>query len=329
LDDLALRLRNELQSADPDSVAKLKDLFRMRSVSWDDGLAQEPSEIYGKDATLHLTSLHWFVSPEEYQSEITKAHKNDENFKEQESKIEKPHKTDINVKDILDWTPLHYTATAGSIGNVEELLTYRPDVNVQDVRGQTPLHLACRHNDNASIVQSLLREGADVSIRDTDGLSPLHQATAYGHTAVVESLIEAGADINVVDGLGNTPLLWAAFRGHLEVGKLLWNSVKLKLRDRNDGTALNLAAIAEVSDVRKKERLVKIFINQIKINKEARDRFGRTPLHAAAANGDEAVVKVLVRCGAEERPGMLRDLRPCISLSQMSTMLSRGCLLLS
>lgn len=206
---------------------------------------------------------------------------------------------DKNSRDILDGTPLHYAAARGDGDVVEILVGHRPQINAQDIRRETPLHIACRQND-AQIVRRLLQAGADTSIRDMDGRGPLHYAAAYGDKSVIQALVEAGADTNLLDTQGKTPLLWASYKGRHEAVECLWKTTHTELRDQIGTTPLHLALVGDAVDVKDILRVVKLLVNKPLTNVEARDRFGRTPLLVAAREGNEAVVKLLLKRGADK-----------------------------
>ncbi|MBE3043181.1 ankyrin repeat domain-containing protein [Candidatus Bathyarchaeota archaeon] len=193
---------------------------------------------------------------------------------------------DVDAKDIHNWTPLHDAAVDGEEEMVAVMLEKRGDVNARDLNEWTPLHYACRRGA-IGIVQDLIRSGADPNARGRDGIAPLHNAAMNGHVDVVRSLIEAGATLDILDLSKNTPLLWAAYNGHRDVVNVLWEDTNRKLRNDNGGTALHLAAMAGREEVM---TLLKSF----GVDAEARDGYGRTPLHHATRNGHKDVVSLLV-----------------------------------
>ena len=94
-----------------------------------------------------------------------------------------------------------------------------------------------------------------------DAPTPLFAAAAEGEVGAIEALLAGGADPQATDADGDTPLTIAAFNG------------------ASDAALASLvahgAALAH------------------------RNRFGATPLHAAAAAGSAAAARALVRLGAD------------------------------
>ncbi|KAK1770501.1 ankyrin repeat-containing domain protein [Phialemonium atrogriseum] len=191
------------------------------------------------------------------------------------------HQANVNAADLLEWTPLHYAVAKDTGYTVIELLKHQANVNAPDLLEWTPLHYACQRNET-SVVQNLFREGAELDVRGRDGVAPLHCAAMNGCVDVVRSLIEAGATLDILDASGNTPLHLASQEGHKGVVEYLWQDSNKKLRDRNGWTALHLALLVEKG-----------------AEIDAKDGYGKTPLHWAAKNGHKAIARLLVEKGAE------------------------------
>jgi ankyrin repeat protein len=115
---------------------------------------------------------------------------------------------------------------------------------------------------HAECIQHLLDHGsADVNVQhEESGSHALLEAAAAGHAGCVVVLLEAGAKVNRVDKAGVSALLAAACAGHLRCVQLL-----LQYDPKH---------IAEYTQK-------------------------RTPLMAAAANGQCAVVAALLKAGAD------------------------------
>jgi ankyrin repeat protein len=123
-------------------------------------------------------------------------------------------------------TALHYAASSGNKGFVEELLA-RSDVDVtaQDKKGQTPL-LCAATCGVALIVDLILKQpGVDILATDKSGCTILHYACeADGDTAsmrlLIERLIEVGVDVNHSSQTG-TALFHALKHGNLHTALFL------------------------------------------------------------------------------------------------------------
>ena len=178
------------------------------------------------------------------------------------------------------WCPLHCTAFSEfkSLEVARYLLESGANPSAQDEDGWTALHFASTKG-HAELVQLLLHHRADHGIKDNDGFTPLHEAARNNHTMVVDLLIGAGADVDVrvinaselrvlfkvprvfatAIKTGRSPLHWAAANGHQEVVERL------------------CVAKADVAG--------------FETNLD-------TPLFMAAASGKIAVMKTLIKFGA-------------------------------
>jgi ankyrin repeat protein len=132
--------------------------------------------------------------------------------------------------------------------------------------------------NNLSEVRRLFSVGADVNAKFSNGWTTLIVASLNGHLPVVKELLEHGADIEATTIFGSTALHLAGSRGHVAVVN--------ELMSPNDSNGATTTALGK----RKSRGGANI---------EAKDRFGVTPLHEAAAMGHLPVVKALVCGGAD------------------------------
>ncbi|GAB5367418.1 hypothetical protein AAMO2058_001228400 [Amorphochlora amoebiformis] len=142
-------------------------------------------------------------------------------------------------------------------------------------------------------------KGRDLSEEtgDYDRRVPLHLACAKGHLEACKVLIAHRSDPNHADHAGRTPLLEAVEGGHEKIIDFLCRKdidAQLKLRKAGE----YLCDAAWVGNIPLLERLAKA-----KADINAGDYDKRTALHLAAAEGNLAVCKLLVRVGA--RPTMM------------------------
>lgn len=281
-------LKKELEAANQQVLSNLSKLYRIQRRPWNYRPVQDTEPTQGEDAVylqmFHFTQVHLL------------AHSNIWSHTE----VYPLDMKDLNLKDIHDWTPLHYAAASENEIVFRGLLQRQADVNAKDLLEWTPLHYACQH-DTALFVEEIIREGADIDARGRDGIAPLHCAAMRGHLDVVLTLVKAGATADILDGSGNTPLLWAAFRGHKLVIEYLWPAANKLLRDHNGRAALHMAAMAKKVEV--VEWLVKPGTDKdTGTHTNAKDSIGRTPLHYAARSGHTGTVQLLF-----EDPGTNAD----------------------
>lgn len=212
---------------------------------------------------------------------------------------------DVKVKDNSGESPLHFGLRRADppLDLIEELIRLGADVNEQDNNSQAPLYVVSRASGSTAIISLLLSSGADINDDDVFGYTALHSAAASGSLGVVTLLVEKGADLSLRDKKGNSALAWAAQYGNGDVVKYLiqrlvaqGNESYITTVDIRGRTALHRAAAKGYVDV------VEMLLTAENTDSTllARESIPRaTPLHAAAYQGHEMVVKILLKNGGD------------------------------
>jgi ankyrin repeat protein len=182
-----------------------------------------------------------------------------------------------------------YIATYnGDETKVKELLKdKKTKIDEQNQTGKTALHTAILRN-HFGIAKLLINKGASVSILDYKDDSALHFAASKGELDLVKLIIEKEADINKKNYYKLTPILWAAWNGNIEVVEYL-HQKKAEINDVTM-TKYNLCHLASFSG---NVKIVEFCINK-KIDKDAKDYLGRTPLIGAVLNHFEEIALFLI-----------------------------------
>ena len=203
---------------------------------------------------------------------------------------------------------------------VMTLLANGADPRAADADGNTPLHHAARSSDPG--VAALLRDAsAELDPTNAEGLTPLGIACAAGNWRLARFLLERGAKPGVDDG---TPALLAAASGDEDdpagVQLLLKHKAKVDARDRDGRSALHAAAFQGHADI-----LATLLDAGADV--QARDVREATPLLEAARGGRAATFDALLAAGAElaakDGDGRSALLLACVAETPSSALVSR------
>ncbi len=175
------------------------------------------------------------------------------------------------------------------------------------------------------IAELALARGVDPN-ESTYGVSPLHAAAASGETGIMGLLLRRGARVDACEpSTGDTPLHKAAREGQMEsVRLLLQNGADANACNRSGATSLHCAAGLKAAPEDELFHFMELFVRargrvppdtyvwprkghagivelllSAGARPEARTRYGHTPLHVAAAAGNDHIVSLLLASGAE------------------------------
>jgi ankyrin repeat protein len=136
----------------------------------------------------------------------------------------------------------------------------------------------------------------DENFKNYKGETPLIVAIKTGNYGIVELLLEYGANPNIQDSDGNFPFNLALENREFDIAELLFirnTDINMDLRD-DDKNKKYLVLLSGYGFL----NLVKLLI-QKGVSQDARDRYGNSPLIAAASQGNYFIVKFLIENGAE------------------------------
>lgn len=185
---------------------------------------------------------------------------------------------------------LHLSARRQNPAITSKLLALGADPQLRDHHGRTALHLATLRGSGPQ-VDALLKGGARLEVASDEGRLPLHDAARLGHTDLIGRLLPSPALVYAPDKSGHTALELAVLGRHEKVVDVLLDRQRdLNRRGPESSTLLHLAVRAKLPDVvgRLLDRGAQILPD---------DR-GRTPLHDAAATGEEDALNKLLKAGA-------------------------------
>ena len=180
-----------------------------------------------------------------------------------------------------------------------------------------PSLIQAAHLGEQDAVAKALKAGADINSRcgEDNDVTALAEATLYNRATVVQQLLENGADPELSNVFGLSPLHIAAQSGHAEVVRLLlYHGARVNARDVGDNTPLHLASRGPSSPncdttdwscrwmlATRGDGHLQVVASLVVAGADvnARDEHARTPLMAAAENGNAEIVQVLLNHGAD------------------------------
>ncbi|XP_076009832.1 inversin [Genypterus blacodes] len=167
----------------------------------------------------------------------------------------------VNKTDHSHRTALHLAAQKGNVRFLKLLLSRRANWLQKDLEEMTPLHLATRHPSPKALALLLKHIGpGEVDTQDKNKQTALHWSAFYNRPEHVRLLIKHDSNIGIPDSEGKIPLHWAA-------------------HSQEPSATQTVRCILEAAPT---ESLL-----------NWQDYEGRTPLHFAVADGNQAVVEVL------------------------------------
>lgn len=228
---------------------------------------------------------------------------------------------DVNARLAYEWAALHLTAQEGHEEAAEVLLELGAEPDVHLTNGWTPLHVAAR-NGRERVAARLIANRAALDARANNDWrsdaqraqdhrhkdwinkdwTPLHVAVEYGQQGVARILLENGADANARNHQGQTPLHIAVEKGHRRLIQLLLGDDRTDADVRDNQKRTPLQTALKNGDYASAQALinsrrVKVDVFEAKALAGVEEEW--TPLHFAAASGDERRAEFLLANGAD------------------------------
>ena len=201
-------------------------------------------------------------------------------------------------------------ASDGDIDKLREALESGANPNYIEKNGEQlgTLHIAATSPKSMSLecVSSLIDSGANPKVRSiADRCEPIHLAANIGNKDIVAKLVEASPkSISSENAFGNTCLHLSTRAGSSDIVELLLSKgADVNQKNHRGSTSLHIACfLASPSSSNDDDdqylKTATVLLNNDKIDIDAKDISGYTPLHIAAQRGCDDMVKLLIDNGA-------------------------------
>lgn len=196
----------------------------------------------------------------------------------------------------LQYRAIHLAAMAGKTHIVYHL--YKMDnlcLSARDINGWSPLIHAVRAGRWSTVQIMLPYDKTQIHLMDDLGMTPLHHAAITGNVFTAKILLKYDREaVAWTDMYGRTPAFWAVFKGHADMTCMLFklDPEALTRRDKKGKTVVHVAAHWE------QHALVPL-LHELGCDLDAQDNYGWTPMHVAAASGDEKTMRALHDAGSK------------------------------
>ncbi|XP_059173558.1 transient receptor potential cation channel subfamily A member 1-like [Physella acuta] len=207
----------------------------------------------------------------------------------------------LDVKDRENQRPIHSAVGGGNVEVLKQFLKYGADPSCKQDDGLTAVHYAAIQGslEMLQAMNNLNRKSTLFAADSVDvqGRTPLHWAAIFNHASVTKYLIDLPSDMNAFDSMKLTPLLAAATNSSwAALNVLLSYGADTSLTNSSKRNFLHLAVIngMELNETFKALK----YIKNISARCNEKDIAGYTPLHYAAEEGLQLVVKNIISLGA-------------------------------
>uniref|UniRef100_A0A1X7U5Z6 Uncharacterized protein n=1 Tax=Amphimedon queenslandica TaxID=400682 RepID=A0A1X7U5Z6_AMPQE len=187
---------------------------------------------------------------------------------------------------------VHYAALSGSPTLLSYTVSeYRLNASQPDYKSVVPLALACMSGSINAVEYIMNTTDIDINITCNEGKTPLHYSCRHGNIELSRYLIEVqDSDINITDNDNWNALGHNAMSGNMKLVRYLINIHQLPLT-----SVVLLQAVCST-----KVSLIKLLVNEYKLNPQTKAGDGMQAVHIAAEVGAIDVLEYLVKdCGCD------------------------------
>jgi ankyrin repeat protein len=224
----------------------------------------------------------------------------------------------LHVKNRWGYTPLLIAAHACKVDVVKAILRASNDPNVckailtaANGEGNNAFHLASRHGHGEMMKVLIsfavaIKLTGELSAQNESGETPMMIAAAGGKMAIVaQLLLHNEGEMNSLERSGNNAAMLAALGGHEDIAiHLLREGTEVNVKNQIGLSILHIACSHQNGGSNKLNGLAKLVAVSLAkgadVNAKTEDDFGGdTPLHLAAASGNQALCAFLFKRGAD------------------------------
>ena len=217
----------------------------------------------------------------------------------------------IYKTDNEGWNVLHLVATSGNVDMVKYILDQDRGISAwkrwifegnilfrKTNCNDTLLHLAAKNRHDGAKIIKLLRQRTlrlDLNAKNSYGDTPMHEGAWYCHTLAVKYLCSQGASIYKRNNIGFDVLQMAVLGGNAEIVRCILDrnekTSRIFQKTRRKFTLLHLAAKNHHDGA----KIIKVLRQHApKLDLNAKDLYGDTPMHKAARLGYTDIIEELL-----------------------------------
>jgi ankyrin repeat protein/L-ascorbate metabolism protein UlaG (beta-lactamase superfamily) len=212
------------------------------------------------------------------------------------------HRANLSQPNGSGFLPVHVAAQEGQLPILRLLIDSGADPRAVDIRnGGTALHWAA-DGGHCETIDFLISQGLDIQTADRATFTPLMRAASQGHRPAFDLLLARGARLNVGADLSNGVMAQAAGGGNIEIAQFLIDrGFDVNARSENRSAPIHIAVW------RQKPEMIRFLFSKGARLVGVRNRYGLTPMHSAAYQGDTLIASILLEHGATVNDSDLTD----------------------